>query len=637
MTYLSRLGSKCLTYYWKPSTPSTWQTSSPGELLWAISSRSSHIAVQQYRASGHASAGLFQHVLHAHAARTLGLNHFLARHKQHLGQHLGRVARRWAAFEQNIAAVGSSLSISASGQKLLASVLPFAVVSQLFPWRFQCLALEPHFGLPPRIPEPPPSFLYHLIARLPVPYFVVALIEELNVCIRGTFLLLLFLPAVLTAHAAFWAGGEYRKRWMQLMIWTLHQAGPAFIKWGQWAATRPDLFPLDLCHSLEQLQTKAPAHPAVYSRGAIEAAFGFKIEQLFSSFEDDPVASGSIAQIHRGKLSQAAAVSAGSKPGKTVAIKVRHPGVTAIMHRDFVLMERAAKLASAIPGVSELRLDESIRQFGGPLKEQLDLAVEAGNLMRFKHNFRMWSNVTFPSPMYPLVASDVLVESFEEGLLISKVVNQPGYKHRLVLAETGLMCFLQMLLCDNFIHADLHPGNILVRERSLSGNNWLSWLLQGLVQLPPKVVFLDTGMIAELSKPDQGHLIDFFRAMTKQDGEQLGKAILEMSERHTCKNPKAFLVELKDMFDSLDPQYILYHTSNVIESIIETLRHHQVTLRSTVSTVVVTTLVLEGWSSKLNPELRILDHVRDMLVVDWNERMSRTVDKVMKGGALAVA
>ncbi len=64
--------------------------------------------------------------------------------------------------------------------------------------------------------------------------------------------------------------------------------------------------------------------------------------------------------------------------------QVRHPGVTTIMHRDFVLMERAAKMASAIPGISELRLDESIRQFGGPLKEQLDLAVEAGNLLRFR-------------------------------------------------------------------------------------------------------------------------------------------------------------------------------------------------------------------------------------------------------------
>ncbi|KAF5831928.1 hypothetical protein DUNSADRAFT_12386 [Dunaliella salina] len=169
MSYLSRLGSKCLSSYPTVSKANTWQTSSPGELLWAISSRSSHTAVQQYRASGHSSAGLLQHVLRAHAARTLELNHFLARHKQHLGQHLGRVARRWAAFEQNIAAVGSSLSVSASGQKLLASVLPFAIVSQLFPWRFQCLALEPQFGLPPRIPEPPPRsaaliFLHHDVA-----------------------------------------------------------------------------------------------------------------------------------------------------------------------------------------------------------------------------------------------------------------------------------------------------------------------------------------------------------------------------------------------------------------------------------------------------------------------------------------
>ncbi len=71
-------------------------------------------------------------------------------------------------------------------------------------------------------------------------------------------------------------------------------------------------------------------------------------------------------------------------------------------------------------GLSDLRLEESIRQFGGPLKEQLDLAVEASHLSRFKHNFRLWPNVSFPTPLYPYVSSDVLVESFENGALISK-------------------------------------------------------------------------------------------------------------------------------------------------------------------------------------------------------------------------
>ncbi|KAF5831929.1 T23J18.5 [Dunaliella salina] len=355
------------------------------------------------------------------------------------------------------------------------------------------------------------------------------------------------------------------------------QAGPAFIKWGQWAATRPDLFPLDLCHALEQLQTKAPAHPAVYSRDAIEAAFGFKIEQLFSSFEDDPVASGSIAQIHRGQLSQAAAVSVGSKPGKTVAIKVRHPGVTAIMHRDFVLMERAAKMASAIPGVSELRLDESIRQFGGPLKEQLDLAVEAGNLMRFKCGLVMCCVAMDVSMCFSKCWSRFGGDCF--------LGNERQCERIACVCACGLSD-LQGLQVQSVTFYDGHCAD-----------NFCMWSNMAFPSPMYPLMAPDTGMIAELSKPDQGHLIDFFRAMTKQDGERLGMAILDMSERHTCK----------------------------------------VTLRSTVSTVVVTTLVLEGWSSKLNPELRILDHVRDMLVVDWNERMSRTVDKVMKGGALAVA
>jgi len=96
------------------------QFSSSGELLWALSSgRSGHAAVQQYRASGLMSAALFQHVLRAQAAQVacgLELSSLVFRHKQHVGHHLGRMARRWTAIEQNIAAVGSSLSISASGQ-----------------------------------------------------------------------------------------------------------------------------------------------------------------------------------------------------------------------------------------------------------------------------------------------------------------------------------------------------------------------------------------------------------------------------------------------------------------------------------------------------------------------------------------
>lgn len=133
------------------------------------------------------------------------------------------------------------------------------------------------------------------------------------------------------------------------------------------------------------------------------------------------------------------------------------------MQRDFTLMHRAARLSSHLPFLSELHLEESIRQFGAPLKEQLDLLVEAQHLDRFGKNFRAWRNLSFPAPVYPLVAPSVLVETFEEGRLISSYVDKPTNKYSIELANIGLSGYLQMLLKDNFVHADLHPGNILVR------------------------------------------------------------------------------------------------------------------------------------------------------------------------------
>jgi aarF domain-containing kinase len=153
-----------------------------------------------------------------------------------------------------------------------------------------------------------------------------------------------------------------------------------------------------------------------------------------------------------------------------------------------------------------------------------------------------------------------------------------------------------------------------------------------------------------------------------------------MSESHTCPDEAAFIADMRHMFDELDPETIRKYTSDVLRDMIETLRLHQVrgaraclcrvaqlacaprrpapppphpptptpqptenpghdpqvTLKSTVSTVVVTTLVLEGWSSKLNPDLKILDSMKDILATDWSDRMGRAVDKIMATGTLAV-
>jgi aarF domain-containing kinase len=180
--------------------------------------------------------------------------------------------------------------------------MPVTVCAALFP--------ERHRGYAYELPSDHEQLLYPASLspkplRQPAGPLVAALnqiTEEIAIVLRGFYLVALFAPAILSAPLVFYYGLG-REQWMQLLRWTLEQAGPAFIKWGQWASSRPDLFPKDVCTTLESLQSNAPAHSAAYSRRAVEAAFGRPLEEVFSVWEDAPLASGSIAQIHRARLS----------------------------------------------------------------------------------------------------------------------------------------------------------------------------------------------------------------------------------------------------------------------------------------------------------------------------------------------
>lgn len=188
-----------------------------------------------------------------------------------------------------------------------------------------------------------------------------SLVEFLILVIRATYLAILFTPAIIFAPFADSWGGKYRKQWLRLVHFSLEQAGAAFIKWGQWAATRPDLFPQDLCAQLSKLHTKAPAHNFRQTKRTVEGAFGRKLSEIFEDFEEEPVASGSIAQVHRAVL-RFRYPGQKSKP-MVVAVKVRHPGVSEVIRRDFAIINWCAKVSNYIPGLAWLRLDESIQQF----------------------------------------------------------------------------------------------------------------------------------------------------------------------------------------------------------------------------------------------------------------------------------
>lgn len=326
------------------------------------------------------------------------------------------------------------------------------------------------------------------------------------------------------------------------------------------------------------------------------------------------------------------------RPGGTVAVKVRHPGVGVLMERDFTLMRRAAQLLAALPVVGTPQVKESVMQFGAPLREQLDLVTEAAHLDAFSRNFRHWSGVSFPQPAdAPLVSSEVLVETFEEGELISKYVGTE-WKYNRKLADLGMHCYLKMLLKDNFIHADLHPGNILVRlEEPVPGG--LASRLGGLLGVElklPRLVLLDVGMIARLSSEDQHNLVGFFKGLTSMDGAELADSIMTFAEERPS-NPSAFRQDMASLFASLDPELLRTNTPDVIAAMMDTIRQHQVHLKGVVSTVVITTMVLEGWSTKLNPDIRIMDTLRDILPTNRGHRIGKTLDRAFSSSSLALA
>lgn len=276
---------------------------------------------------------------------------------------------------------------------------------------------------------------------------VYSILEGIILICRAIYLVILFSPTIILAPFADSFGNQFRKAWLQLVHRTLERAGPAFIKWGQWAATRPDLFPNDLCMELTKLHTKAPAHSFAYSKVTIEKAFGRKLSEIFEDFEETPVASGSIAQVHRASLRFRYPHQRLRKPIE-VAVKVRHPGVGESIKRDFMIINLVAKISNFIPGLSWLRLDESVRQFAVFMMSQVDLSREAAHLSRFIYNFRNWKDVSFPRPLYPLVHPSVLVETFEQGESVSHYVDELEGNTQIKrdLAHIGTHALLKMLL-----------------------------------------------------------------------------------------------------------------------------------------------------------------------------------------------
>ena len=401
-------------------------------------------------------------------------------------------------------------------------------------------------------------------------------------------------------HKVLWKKNGY------FLISLLFQAGPTFIKLGQWAATRPDIFSPQLISHLSSLHSECPFHSFEDTVLAIEESFGKPIYEVFTEFDQVPVAAGAIAQIYRAKLGN-----------QEVAVKVRHPNIEEIIRRDLKIIDTFSKMVSflalhkfifdkigKIPGFQWLHLDENVLTFAKSMQAQVDLRIEGKNLGTFIENFHDYPNIVFPKPYLHYTHPKVLVESFEKGVPISEFTKPRVSSHvKNILATMGIDLFLKMIILDNCIHADLHPGNILVR---LNGKD------------EPQIIILDVGLITILSNDDRRNFLDLFSAIIVGDGNKAASLMLERSRYKTdLLSGEGFKREMADLINYvMSKQLSEVEVGDVLTRIFEIGRKYKVAIESNFATLFIGTIVLEGLGKQLNPRLNFIEEAKPFLLYD---------------------
>lgn len=284
----------------------------------------------------------------------------------------------------------------------------------------------------------------------------------------------------------------------------LEDLGPIFIKFGQMLSTRRDLLADDIADELQRLQDDVPAFPGKHATRIVEKAFGQSVQELFESFEEQPLASASIAQVHAAKLFT----------GEDVVVKVLRPDVLPVIKRDisllFIIAELAAKYSSQL---RRLRPVEVVEEYEKTILDELDLMREAANASQLRRNFEGSSDLYVPEIHWDYVRKNVLVMERIYGIPIrdTDALKEKGTDMER-LAAMGVEIFFTQVFSHNFFHADMHPGNIFVDTDDPK---------------KPKYIAVDFGIMGTLSQSDKRYLAENFLAFFQRDYYKVAKLHVE--------------------------------------------------------------------------------------------------------------
>ncbi|MDH5229473.1 MAG: ubiquinone biosynthesis regulatory protein kinase UbiB [Gammaproteobacteria bacterium] len=367
----------------------------------------------------------------------------------------------------------------------------------------------------------------------------------------------------------------------------LEDLGPIFIKFGQMLSTRPDLLPVDIAQELAKLQDQVPPFSIHDARQRISQALGDSIENLFAEFEDKPLASASIAQVHAATLNS----------GERVVVKVVRPGIEKIIKRDISLLHTLADLAERYwSEARRLRAKEVVADYEKTIIDELDLQREAASASQLRRNFKNSKDLYIPDIYWSYTRHSVMVMERISGIPIGDVnaLKQAGIDLK-SLSERGVEIFFTQVFKHNFFHADMHPGNIFVANDG-------------------QYIAVDFGIVGSLTTEDQRYLAENFLAFFNRDYRRVAELHVLSGWVPTGTRIEEFESAIRTVCEPIFEKPLKdISFGQVLLRLFQTARRFDMEIQPQLVLLQKTLLNIEGLGRELNPELDLWQTAKPFL------------------------
>lgn len=370
----------------------------------------------------------------------------------------------------------------------------------------------------------------------------------------------------------------------------LEALGPVFIKFGQILSTRRDLLPEEMAFELAYLQDRVAPFPTAQARAIIEEQLGEPVSNLFARFDDEPLASASIAQVHSAQLTD----------GSDVVVKVIRPGILKTIRKDIRLMKLLARVVNLIPDGRRLRPMEVVEEFERTIIDELDMLREGANAATLRRNTLADGKLYVPEVYWSLTRPRVLVLERIYGVPVSDIETLKAHNTNFkMLAERGVEIFFSQVFRDSFFHADMHPGNVFVDISNPA---------------IPKYIGIDCGIVGSLSREDQSYLAQNLLAFFNRDYYRVAELHVESGWVPADTRVNEFEAAIRSVCEPIFEKPISEISFGMLLiRLFQTARRFDMTVQPQLVLLQKTLLNIEGLGRELYPELNLWETAKPFL------------------------